>query len=252
MNKKILIMTATITPPKNIQNLKRINPETRLNDYLNALNFYFSSTTTSVIDKILFIENSNSDLSKLQEFTKKAGKEDYVEFVSFSGLDYPMEYGIAYGEFKLLDIGLSMSNIITQLSSTDILWKITGRYKLINLVKLIESAPTQYSLYCDLKRFPGYWMDLRVWSSTVNGYDRILRGIYSELREDKIKKSAEVFAFSHVINVMQKEKIIPRFKVQPYIDGYSAYGNFHYLQGKKGITFFLRTFIRKLIPSLWI
>jgi hypothetical protein len=87
MKPSLLVLTATITPPDNVPNLKRSNPTLRRNDYFEALKHYLE-LSDKVVDRI-FIENSQSDLSDLQELAKQIGKRKRVEFISFYGLDYP-------------------------------------------------------------------------------------------------------------------------------------------------------------------
>ena len=59
-------MTATITPPKDALSLKRIDPNQRENDYAEALEYYLS-IPEQYVNKIIFAENSNSDLQYLRQ-----------------------------------------------------------------------------------------------------------------------------------------------------------------------------------------
>jgi hypothetical protein len=56
-----------------------------------------------------------------------------------------------------------------------VLWKVTGRLRVLNLEKLIATAPERYDFYCDLRSVPligerlggNHWMELRTFSCTV-------------------------------------------------------------------------------------
>ena len=158
-----------------------------MQDYCEALEFYLRSIPSRYLDRILFVDNSNTDLSPLQRLVESVEHDKRVELISFDGNRYPPEYGKRYGEFKLLDHGLANCGFV---ADTDVLWKVTGRLRVLNLVKLIESAPAEFLFYCDLRDVPfigntfggNQWMDLRLFACTVEGYDRFMRGRYPELR----------------------------------------------------------------------
>ena len=113
----ILLLTATITPPAGVPLLHRANPQDRLQDYERALNFYLP-LLNRCIDSIVFAENSNSDISTLQNMVARSGFTERVEFLVFDGLDHPSIYGRAYGEFKLNDYVMNNSQIINRATHT--------------------------------------------------------------------------------------------------------------------------------------
>src|SRR3981081_4398328 len=115
-----LLMTATITPPPVVTNLTRSDPVKRLLDYLWALEFYLQ-LPTEVLPRILFVENSGSDLSQIRELAARH-PEKKVEFISFEGLAYPPAFGRSYGETKLLDYAMDNSEIIRDLKPDDVIW----------------------------------------------------------------------------------------------------------------------------------
>src|SRR3982074_3006340 len=154
-----LLMTATISPPGVVTNLVRTNPAQRLQDYLWALEFYLQ-LPTEILPRIVFVENSGSDLSQLGELAARHPEKE-VEFVQFDGLAYPPEYGRGYGETKLLDYAIDHSEIICRLNPDDIIWKATGRLRLLNFAVMNSSAPMSFDLYCDFKNYPMRWVDMR-------------------------------------------------------------------------------------------
>src|SRR3984893_14120500 len=120
-----LLLTATIKPPVGIPELQRTDPVERMNDYIRALRFY-CNVSEKVIPRIIFVENSESDLFQLHDAVSSANASHRVEFLSFNGLDYPPSYGRGYGEFKLLDYAMDHSSTLATAVDTR-LWKVTGR-----------------------------------------------------------------------------------------------------------------------------
>ena len=246
-----LVMTATITPPADA--VERADPAVRLGDYKSAL-VYYLQLPNSVIDRIVFIENSDSDLSSIVEMTETIEHDKDVEFISFQGNDHSPELGKAYGEFRLLDFGLDNSSL---LGEDDIFWKTTGRVRVLNLDVLINSAPTDYDLLCDLRtilfsgsfRFSNNpWMDLRVYSCSLRGYRELFYGRYN-----KSKSRFDSRYLYHVVKASpQHLKIIPRFSRQPQLDGFSGRRNAHYNQGAQRLRHIVRDSVRRVLPQLWI
>jgi hypothetical protein len=109
----ILIMTATITPKADVRSLGRKDPALRRKDYEDALWFY-GRLVGQCIDQIVFVENSESDLSSLKAIAEQLNIVDKIEFISFAGLDYPQMYGRGYGELFLLDHAMANSRFITK------------------------------------------------------------------------------------------------------------------------------------------
>lgn len=187
-----LLLTATITPPAGVPGLRRTDPRQRLDDYCRALDFY-CRLPEACINRIVFIENSDTDLSPLHHVARQARALDRVMFIGFYGLDHPAKYGRGYGEFKLLDHAMNHPSTLAGLDENERLWKITGRYRVLNLLQLIRKAPTEYDLYCDLRDRPMPWVDLRIFSCTPGGYRRYLMDLYPKLREDVIHMAPEKF-----------------------------------------------------------
>jgi hypothetical protein len=138
----ILIMTATITPKADVRSLGRKDPALRRKDYEDALWFY-GRLVGQCIDQIVFVENSESDLSSLKAIAEQLNIVDKIEFISFAGLDYPQMYGRGYGELFLLDHAMANSRFIRECDADTPIWKMTGRYIVLNLAKLIQKTLPQ-------------------------------------------------------------------------------------------------------------
>lgn len=250
-----LVMTATIAPPTDAINLARKDPQVRLRDYCEALTFYLG-VSSKFIDRILFLENSDSDLSAIEDLATAAAGNKKVEIISFpKGNEYPPEFGKAYGEFRLINYGIERSKLLLE---SDIIWKVTGRLRLMNIDQLIETAPQNYALYCDLRKIPlgrylygNEWIDLRFFSFTLQGYNKFFRDRASSLR-DTPNRSAEHYLYKIVGEALPAESIIPRFRVQPAVAGYSGFSNTDYKHWKYRLKNATRSLLRQIVPALWI
>lgn len=247
-----LIMTATLIPPKGA--VARADPEDRLSDYLNALGFYLSLPET-VIDRILFVDNSHSDLSPLADLVQNVPHAKDVELISFQGNDHPYQRGKAYGEFRLMDFGLANTSLF---GSQDLIWKTTGRLKFLNLKEVSErSKRKKFDFLCDLHNVPwvgsGKWqnhenMDLRVFAFRMRAYDVILRDLW--------KNNEEGFDAEFMYHLMRKRHegvfVIPRFPTQPKLQGISGRHQRDYLSSSQRTKDSVRAVFRRISPWLWL
>ena len=250
----VLVMTATITPPANTPLLDRSDPALRRKDYQEALRFYLGIPTEQ-LGAIIFLENSGSDLSDLKTLAHQTGQGKEVEIIGLPANTESPKFGKGYGEFKMLDQGLASSRI---LQPTDILWKVTGRLKVLNLADLIATAPDHYDLYCDLRSVPligermggNNWMDLRTFSCTVPTYDRLMRGHYLQMKGI----SPEQYFFKPVKDQWRQrvKGIVPRFRIQPRFGGFGGHRNADYQGASYRRKDAIRSLGRRLVPALWL
>ena len=165
----MLVLTAPNTPPEGARRLQRSDPNLRRQDYCEALEWYLRADPR-VVSRIVFVENSNSDLSIFHELAGRLGKGKDVEIVSVYGMDHDPSFTRGYGEFKLLDRALQASRILSALGDADVFWKVTGRYRVRNLEALFSNAPAEFELYADVRPIRQYF-DTRVFGETVAGYN---------------------------------------------------------------------------------
>lgn len=247
---KILIMTATITPPQNARSLSRIDPAARLADYLEALDYYTDLIHRGTLDKIVFTENSSSDLGSLIALSQRKGCRESVEFLSFWGLDYPPEYGRGYGEFKILDHAMENSEFVRAAPPSSIIWKITGRYKWSNLDEIARLTKPGHDVYCNCRNHPIPWTDLFALGWTKSGYKELLSGVYTKLDESNGNTSAEQHFRTHISDAKIADRISPRFPRPAAISGIRG------LDGKSyedmGFKYHLRRACSIVLPALWI
>ena len=253
----ILLMTATITPRAGVPNLARTDPKVRLQDYENALKFYLPLLDQGV-DSIVFAENSNSDISSLRNITAEYGVTDRVEFVVFDGLDYPPTYDRGYGEFKLVDYTMHHSEFINYGQDEQqeiIVWKVTGRYMVGNLARIITRKPSSFDLYCNFRNFPKHWTDMYLLAWTLRGYQACLNNVYHKLKTNVPEVpqgvAAEELLRNWLTQTPENIKLVRRFNVTPEIYGTRGADNKGYSTDNFW-KFYVRNTIRLLFPWVWI
>lgn len=249
----MLLMTATIAPSNNMPGAAQLDPEKRIIEYMDALDFYLS-IDDKCIDRILFVDNSGYDLSKLELLVEKSGTNKRVQFISFvSTIDPSM--GKGRSELNLMDYGIEHCKF--GLNPTDKIWKVTGRLKIVNIEKLISTAPMNYQLYADFRAVPfigealggNQWMDCRVFSVSYEGYGAFIYNEYRQLTSSVVEKHffAKFFPMLKTNN-----ELYPRFKQQPKIDGSSGRLLKSYSSGSYKWKYYLRKVSRSAVPWLWL
>ena len=125
----VVILTATVKPQTSL-NLKRDSESERLRDYEDAIKFYLEKLTDKT--DLIVVENSNS-IMQLQDKIKFNSR---LRLIS-APLDSDSSFkGKSEGELAMLRF-LSANG---HLNEYEFCWKITGRLKVLNVNKIIESA----------------------------------------------------------------------------------------------------------------
>jgi len=249
-----LVMSATISPPAAMPGSARNDPKQRLAEYEEAFRFYLG-LPSEYVDSIAIFENSGADLGVFREIAASERTDKRIHLINTSP-DYPAEKGKGYGEFLMMDRGLTALRD-TGLAPGKRLWKVTGRLKIVNMKALIARAPADFDIYCDLRDVPfigdalggNRWMELRVFAFTLAGYDRYLLGNYD------LGLGLETFLFEIVNRAVVTggdPKIIPRFNLQPVIDGFCGYNNKSYLSFDYRLKNMVRRIGRVVAPNLWL
>jgi len=224
-----------------------------MNDYLSSLQFHLS-LPSRLFNRLIFVDNSATDLSPLEELVTSTSHEKLVELISFSGNDHPPAYGKAFGEFKLLDFALSHTSL---LSERDTFWKINGRLRCLNIGDIMGSAPRTYDLMCDLHNVQTFglgrcpfrpWMDLRLFSCTVSAYDRLFRGTYEAVKSE----FSPWYLYQVALDARSYLEIVPRFPRQPHIAGFSGRFDTDYDSGSPRVKRLVRGVLRRTFPRVWL
>jgi len=181
----LLVMTATISPVANAE-IKRSSPQVRLEDYKRALRFWLDYPHPAA-ERILFLENSGSDLSELRAIAESENPQQReVEFLSVPSHGIPAGTNYGYAEMQALDEGLVLSKLRR---ATTHMIKATGRLTFPALGKAIDSiantdtAPLELMIDCHkLGLFRrGYDARVQLFACSHTFYDCVLRGSNREI-----------------------------------------------------------------------
>lgn len=248
----LLVMTATITPAANAQ-IKRSSPQVRLEDYKRALRFWLSYPHPAA-ERILFLENSGTDLSELRAIAETENpRRREVEFLSLPAHEIPADTNYGYAETRTLDEGLALSKLR---AATTHMIKVTGRLTFPALGEALDrvtnKAPFELMIDCRKLGLFRRGNDARVqlFACSHAFYNRVLRGANREMN------SSDVRLLEHLIY----RKVIP-FKGQPgyylrfpcNIDpvGYFGFKNRRYDSPRTAIPRSLRALLRVIAPGYW-
>lgn len=100
----ILFLTACVNP-NGMAYTKLSNPEVRLRQYKEALDWYLDHTDM----KILLVENSGTDFSGDYQEQIGCGR---LEFLCFDGNGYDRARGKGYGEAAIMAYGIDHSKLL--------------------------------------------------------------------------------------------------------------------------------------------
>lgn len=245
-----LVMTATITPPPEAPGLTRTDPGLRLDDYRAALAHY-CGLIGGCIDGIVFAENSGSDLTALEQVaaTVAPGK---VEFLPIDARTNEPEGGRCFGESRILDAVMAGSALVADAGSGDLFWKVTGRYRVLNLPALIRTRPKSFDFYCDLRDAPSPWADMRFMGWTRAGFADCLEGVGDLIREDRNGGRPGEETLHGVLRARTaRSRAITCLRREPLIDGVRAFDNQNWSQGRQKLVYRLRQAQRLLLRRVW-
>ena len=239
-------MTATITPKSGAFLLARTDPELRRRDYEKALCHYLRPVSAGIFDLLVFAENSDSDLGSLRTLVQEARLTENVEFLTLYGLDYPHE-------FLLLDRVMESALMRAQ-SPESIVWKVTGRYRVVNIEQLVRKRPPSFDLYCNCRDYPGRWIDQYMLAWRAGVYGQHLKGLCECLKENETGTPAE----QAMRDLMDRGRfsslnVVPRFLHVPIVEGVRGWDNQEYSAGLENRgKLLVRQVANRGAPWLWI
>ncbi len=138
----ILFLTACVNP-LGMAYTKLSNPEVRLQQYKESLDWYLANTDM----KILMVENSAYDFSDSYQEQMDNGR---LEFLVFDGNNYDRSKGKGFGEALIMDYGIRHSDLIKNASANDLIVKATGRLLCLNIQKLCMRYHNPDTVYSNI------------------------------------------------------------------------------------------------------
>lgn len=125
----VLLLTACIRPAGMLYTCLQ-DAEIREEQYKEALSFYLEQTDY----KVVFVENTNADISYLFQSYIDAGR---LEYLFFEGNNFDKTLGKGYGEALILKYAMEHSVFI---KNAFFVIKITGRLKIENINELCQKV----------------------------------------------------------------------------------------------------------------
>jgi hypothetical protein len=246
----VVLLTATVVVPHDVRNLARRDTAQRLQDYLQAFDFYLALLAQGSFGALVLCDNSGFDLAPFADRARRAGLHERVELIAHHGLDYPARHGRGYGEFKLVDHAMRHSALVAARGADVRVWKVTGRYTVHNLPRLIATQPLHADLYCHCRNIPVRWTDMYLLRWNRRAYDTLIRGIYPRLRQDETRTSAEQHFRALLDAPGLGLHIVRRFRQVPRISGVRGTDNRPYQA--MHTRWLARELAHRLAPWLWI
>lgn len=169
-----IILTCTIDV-NNIVMMERSETRLRYDDYKIAFKKWLIDKN---VTQIIFVENSNYDLTEFKQIHSELGSEKLVEFLSYNGQTFPRELGKGYGEAMSLEYVVLHSDLF---SKNDKFIKINGRYYVPNIARFIfHFLSTEKDIMADFSNNLS-WSDSRLFGGS--------KKFISEYLIQKVKKS---------------------------------------------------------------
>ena len=207
-----LILTATINPG-NMPNLVRSDVNDRYNDYIKSFSFWLKQEN---VNKIIFVENSNYDLSEFVEISQHY-KFKKIELLSSNlNSSYDKNLGKGYGQYLCLNHVFENSNLA---KDTNYFIDVTGRHCIKNFDKIIKDIVNNKSdIYINLSNNLKF-SDTNIYAGTKNFFVKFV------LPETKKTNDADGNIFENCVAKATLKAVasglsLSEVPVYPDIDGF--------------------------------
>jgi hypothetical protein len=156
-----IILTCTIDA-NNVVMMERSETNLRYEDYKVAFKKWLMNEN---VTQIIFVENSNYDLSEFRTMYSQFGAGKLVEFLSYDGQNFPRQLGKGFGEAKALEFVVLNSDLF---SKNVKFIKVNGRYYVTNIARFIlHFGSVEKDVMADLTNSLR-WSDSRLFGGSKN------------------------------------------------------------------------------------
>ena len=212
----VILLTACVNPGGMTLTVLTDTSE-RLRQYREALDFYLLETTLPIV----FCENTLCDFSEDYKEYITSGR---LEYITFDGNNFDKSKGKGYGEALIMEEAFRRSVII---KPSDIIIKITGRLKVLNINVLINDNSRLFSNTIQTLNPSNDFVDSRVIISPLSFFQDYF------LPEKHLINDNDNLFFEHVLfkSLMQRKcfMFIPFLHI-PEIIGMSGSNGTEYKQ----------------------
>ena len=244
-----LLMTATIAPPAKAVNLRRVDVQSRVADYRNALRYNLGLIRDGAISRIVFVDNSNFGVQDLEDVAREQGFADRVHCLSFDGNHGAEIFERLYLELRLMRHAVENVPCLRDADGARV-WKVTGRYRVRNLRRILASTPEDVDLVVHCRNRPIPFVEFPVAGFRTSSMRQILD---TALAEETIKLGGE-----GALRALLEKGAYYEFKVMrrlPHVPLYSGRRG-HDGANYDGLRYRLKHFVRatsnRLFPALWL
>lgn len=201
--KTVILLTGCINPD-GMANTYLTDINERHKQYVDAIHYYIKNTDC----KIIFCENSNTNISPLFNYTK-----DRLEILTFSGNKDKLR-GKGYGEAEIIGYAIRHSFC---LQDSCIIIKITGRLIVNNISKIVKSMKGKHNFVTCFFHSNLSFADSRIFCGTTSFFKEFLKN------RDFINESKGVL-FEHVLasTILESTHQFIPFSEEPLITGISG------------------------------
>lgn len=180
--------------------------EERKQQYINTLSFFLRETGVPIV----FVENSNTDISSLfKEYIDKRR----LEYITFDGNNYEKSRGKGLGEALIMQKAIRESLFIRK---ADFVIKITGRVKVTNIqaiIKQVSQLKSGNNLWCDF--YAKKFIPTMVFAFTPKHFYSFWQDNYHRLDDSKREIYEKIF---YEYALLKDLKVSP-FSPSPQLDG---------------------------------
>lgn len=243
-----LLMTGTIRPQAGARELSRTAVEDRLEDYRLGLKHNVRLLRRGDIGGVVFVENSGYGVERFADLVGDPAISDRVELISYRGAQPPGQTRFA-GECHLLRHAFRHSRLI-RADTEGYLWKITGRYTVVNLVAIVRGSEGLDDLILHCRDYPIPYVDFGLVGFRATHAEEIVDRILAtpgldDLDERMIRQMLDEGRFADM-KVRSRFSRVPNFRGVRGSDS-ASYGGLKY-QAQFG----LRSVVHRLAPAVWL
>lgn len=216
----LAIITGTICPPTEMEQLVLRDTTERLKQYIESLRFTIES---KAFKKIVFCENSNYGTADLETLNNLAVSNDVeLELLSFKGnIEQILLHGKGYGEGEIVEYALQNSSLA---KGEYYFVKITGRLRIENIRQIVGKM--QYTrTYFNIPNFTRNDIyDTRLYAMAISQFQKLFIKEYRKVQDDD-----DIFLEHVYTSVLVNNKIkVHNFPRYPRIVGVSGTGGITY------------------------
>lgn len=239
---RVLLLTATVTPHPQMGALVVRAPEERFEQYRAAFQSLVSSGATELFDAIVLCENSGFALDRFDDVF--ADSRATVIYAPVAMDDSAGKYGRGYSEMLLIDRALEQVGDV--IGENDRIWKLTGRYRIKNLARVVTASTPSADVVVTLRKYPSKWADLYLFGFNRRAW-RVLSGHLDELKA----ASGSVVMYDLIDGLStQGLQVRARLGAEPILAGVRGHDQRNYDSGTQRLKRRARQLLHIVAPGL--